>query len=175
MLKEIEVALKEGRKCMRTKNKKQEDEQHINTRNRGAREIDAVLGSAVRVENAPTSSSSFFLIEHLVDENLADAVLQQRRPLSIELVPGGAGAGPAGLGDDEGDGLVAGNGEGGDDGVDHDVKEVTVADAGGEVVAEVEGVFLEERDAEGDLGPEAVQVVGVEVDQERRIRVLQEL
>lgn len=95
--------------------------------------------------------------------------------VGVELVAGGAEAGPAGFGDDDGDGLVAGDGKGGDDGVDHDVEEVAVADAGGEVVAEVEGVFLEEGDAEGDLGVQTVEVVRVEVDQEGGVCVLQEL
>ncbi|KOM51984.1 hypothetical protein LR48_Vigan09g064300 [Vigna angularis] len=63
----------------------------------------------------------------------------------------------------------------GDDNVDHDVEEVAIADAGGEVVAEVERVFLEERDAEGDLGVQRVEVVRLEVDQEAGICILQEL
>lgn len=95
--------------------------------------------------------------------------------VGVELVPGAAEAGPAGFGHDEGDGLVAGDVEGGDDGVDHDVEEVAVADAGGKVIAEVEGVLLEERDPEGDLGVQTVEVVRVEVDQEGGICVLQEL
>ncbi|KAG2404286.1 uncharacterized protein HKW66_Vig0112080 [Vigna angularis] len=130
---------------------------------------------------------------HLVHENLANTVLQQRRShlglqvfhqallvnpgvdkVCVELVPDGAKARPAGFDHDEGDGLVAGDNEG-DDNVDHDVEEVAVVDAGGEVVAEVERVFLEERDAEGDLGVQRAEVVRLEVDQEAGICILQEL
>ncbi|WVY99814.1 hypothetical protein V8G54_025884 [Vigna mungo] len=111
-------------------------------------------------------------------ENLAHTVLQQRRShlglqvfyQALQVNPGIAKvcvkhvlddtkARPASFSHDEGDGLVAGDNEGVDNGIDHDVEEVAVADAGGEVVAEVEMVFLEERDAEGDLGVHRVEVV----------------
>ncbi|WVZ19844.1 hypothetical protein V8G54_007166 [Vigna mungo] len=82
----------------------------------------------------------------------------------IELVPDGAKARPTGFSHDEG--MVF---------VDHDVEEVTVAGANGEVVTEVERVFLEKRDVEGDLGIQRVEVVRLEVDQEAEIGILQEL
>jgi len=183
-------------KSRNNENQENDDHRHANRRRskRGRGEIHAVLGSSVGVENPPTPPCSFVLIEHLVHENLAHTVLQQRRShaglqvfhealqinpgvaqVGVELVAEVAKARPAGFRHDEGDGLVAGDSEGGDNGVDHDVEEVAVADAGGEVVAEVEGVFLEERDAEGDLGVQTVEVVRVEVDQEGGICILQEL
>ncbi|KAG2379967.1 uncharacterized protein HKW66_Vig0167460 [Vigna angularis] len=138
-------------------------------------------------------SPNSFLFLHLVHENLAHTVIQQRRShlglqvfhqalqvnpgvdeVCVELVPDGTKVRLAGFGHDEGDGLVADDSEG-DDNVDHDVEEVAVADADGEVVAEVERVFLEEREAEGDLGVQRVEVVRLEVDQEAGICILQEL
>ncbi|WVY90446.1 hypothetical protein V8G54_035960 [Vigna mungo] len=173
-------------KSCNKENQENDDHRQANRRRskRGTGEIHAILGSSVGVENPPTPPCFFVLIEHLIHENLAHTVLQQRRShpglqvfhqalqvnpgvaqVGVELVPDGAKARPAGFGHDEGDSLVAGDSEGGDNGVDHDVEEVAVADAGDEVVAEVERIFLEERDAEGDLG----------VDQEAGICILQEL
>ncbi|KAG2384621.1 uncharacterized protein HKW66_Vig0117120 [Vigna angularis] len=72
--------------------------------------------------------------------------------VGVELVPDSVKARPVDFDHDEGDGLVADDSEDGDNDIDHDVEEVAVVNAGGEVIAKVERVLLEERDADGDLG-----------------------
>ena len=61
------------------------------------------------------------------------------------------------------------------DGVDHDIKEVSVSNIEGEVVAEVKQMFLKKWDSERNLGVKVIKIVRVEVDEEGGVGVVKEL
>nr|POF08695.1 hypothetical protein CFP56_04813 [Quercus suber] len=95
--------------------------------------------------------------------------------ISLDLARVGAGARPPRLDHDHRNILVAGDGHGANHRVHHHVEEVPVPDAGDQVVAEVERMVLEQGEADRDLGVEPVELVRVDVDQERGVGVAQEL
>ena len=94
---------------------------------------------------------------------------------SFKLVSGDAGAQPTSFCGSNWHSLVADNDEDGDDSVDHDVKEVSISNPDGEVIAEVKRMFLKRHDSKRNLGVEAIKIVRVEVDEEEGVSVVKEL
>nr|GMD57633.1 60S ribosomal protein L35a-3 [Ipomoea batatas]GME19044.1 60S ribosomal protein L35a-3 [Ipomoea batatas] len=99
----------------------------------------------------------------------------RRRPSLLIAAAAAVGARPPGLRHDDRDILVAGNRQCRNHRVHHHVEQVVVPDSGDDVIAEVECSFAEQSEADGDLRVELVDVVGIQVDEEGGVGVLQEL
>lgn len=88
---------------------------------------------------------------------------------------GVAGARPPGLRHYHWDTLMACHRHCANHRIHHHIEQVPVSDSGGEIVTVIKGVLLEESEPNGDLGVQAVHIVRVQIDQERRVGVVQEL
>lgn len=95
--------------------------------------------------------------------------------VGVNFVRIGTETRPPSLGHNQRNILVTGDGHGANDGVDHHVEEVPVPDSGGEVVTEAERVLLKQGKPDWNLAADFVEFVRVDIDQERRIGVAEEL